>query len=80
MNEEKSFLSNVRVLISLLPLLGLIWYAALLSADLKQAQKDIEMLKAQQGTQIERLTAQVYDLNVNVTRLETKIDMLQERK
>lgn len=80
MNEEKSFLSNVRVLISLLPLLGLIWYAALLSADLKQAQKDIEMLKAQQGTQIERLTAQVYDLNVNVTRLETKIDVLQERK
>lgn len=78
MNQEKSFIDSLKIVISLLPLLGLIWYAALLSADLKQAQKDIEYLKSQNGIQIERLTAQVADLNVTVTRLETKMDMIIE--
>ena len=77
-DNTKVLMNWAKAVITLLPLLGLIWGASTLYSQVRQNTNDITELKQAQSTQLDRLTAQIGDLNLNVRELQTEIRMLRE--
>lgn len=77
---SKTLVNWAKAVITLLPLLALIWGASTMYSQVQRNTKDLTELKAQQSTQLDRLTAQISDLNLSIRELQVQVRMLREGK
>lgn len=77
---SRTLVNWAKAVITLLPLLALIWGASTMYSQVQRNTKDLAELKAQQSTQLDRLSAQIADLNLSIRELQVQVRMLREGK
>ena len=77
---SKTLVNWAKAVITLLPLLALIWGASTMYSQVQRNTKDLAELKTQQSTQLDRLTAQIADLSLSIRELQVQVRMLREGK
>ena len=77
----------VQTVVTLLPIAGLIWKAAMQAAELKDLRQDFERLRVKVEDEakatdsvISTLTAMLNDIKIAVTRIETKLEERDGRR